>query len=360
MSQEDLAKIISLNVANALATYETNWRNGEDSQGSRSDERRMVHTTRECTYSDFLKCQALNYKGTKGAVGLAQWFERMETVLHINKCIVECQVKFVSYTLLGGALTWWNSHVRTVGHDVAYEMPWNILMKMMTENYCLRREKKILETELWNLVVKDKAERYTSGLPDSIQGSVMASKPKKLQEAIKLARSLMLRRRLAAANNQNATRTIQKTVTCFECRKQGHYKKDFLKLKNQGHGNAIGHSEARGKAYVLGGGESNLDFYVVNGTFLLNNHYASILFDTDANRGFVSTTFSLLIDIIPSKLDNYCDVELADGKIIRVNTIIRGCTLKFFNHPFNIDLMPIELSSSDVIIGRIGYLCITS
>nr|GEV58656.1 hypothetical protein [Tanacetum cinerariifolium] len=82
----------------------------------------------------------------------------------------------------------------TVGHDVAYEMPWNTWMKMMIENYCLRREKKKLETELWNLVVKDKVERYTSGLPDSIQGSVMASKPKKLQEVIKLARSLMLRR----------------------------------------------------------------------------------------------------------------------------------------------------------------------
>nr|GEW81980.1 hypothetical protein [Tanacetum cinerariifolium] len=160
----------------------------------------MVHTTRECTYSNFLKCQALNYKGTKGAVGLAQWFERMETVLHVNKCTVECQVKFASCTLLGGALTWWNTHVMTVGHDVAYEIPWNTLMKMMTENYCPRREKKKLETELWNLVVKDKVERYNSGLPDSIQGSVMESKPKKFQEAIKLARSLMLRRNQIGGN----------------------------------------------------------------------------------------------------------------------------------------------------------------
>nr|GEZ38929.1 hypothetical protein [Tanacetum cinerariifolium] len=147
MSQEDLAKIISRNV-NALATYETNRRNRKDSQSSGSDERRMVHTTRECTYTNFLKCQPLNYKGTKGAVGLAQWFERMETILHINKCIVEFQVKFASCTLLGGALTWWNSYVRTVGHDVTYGMPWNTLMKMMTKNYCSRREIKKLEIEL--------------------------------------------------------------------------------------------------------------------------------------------------------------------------------------------------------------------
>ncbi|GKE30206.1 putative reverse transcriptase domain-containing protein, partial [Tanacetum coccineum] len=66
---------------------------------------------------------------------------------------------------------------------------------------------------------------------------------------------------------------------------------------------------------------------------------------------FVSTAFSSLTDIVPTALDHDYDVELADRKIIGVNTIIRGCTLNFLNHPFNIDLMPIELGSFDVIIG---------
>ncbi|GJR22013.1 putative reverse transcriptase domain-containing protein [Tanacetum coccineum] len=87
------------------------------------------------------------------------------------------------------------------------------------------------------------------------------------------------------------------------------------------------------------------------GTFLLNNRYASILFDTSADRSFVSTAFSSLIDIIPTTLDHGYDVELADGRIIWVNTLIRGCTLNFLNHPFNIDLMPVEMGSFDVIIG---------
>ncbi|GJZ57136.1 putative reverse transcriptase domain-containing protein, partial [Tanacetum coccineum] len=87
------------------------------------------------------------------------------------------------------------------------------------------------------------------------------------------------------------------------------------------------------------------------GTFLLNNSYASILFDIGADRSFVSTAFSSHIDIIPTALDHDYDVELADGKIIEVNTIIRGCTLNFLNHPFNIDFMPVELGSFDVIIG---------
>ncbi|GJT50960.1 putative reverse transcriptase domain-containing protein [Tanacetum coccineum] len=87
------------------------------------------------------------------------------------------------------------------------------------------------------------------------------------------------------------------------------------------------------------------------GTFLLNNRFASVLFNTGADRSFVSTAFSSQIDITPSTLDNYYDVELADGRIIRLNAIIRGCTLNFLNHPIKIDLMPLELGSLDVIIG---------
>ncbi|GKG28699.1 putative reverse transcriptase domain-containing protein, partial [Tanacetum coccineum] len=116
-------------------------------------------------------------------------------------------------------------------------------------------------------------------------------------------------------------------------------------------GNQAGSGGATTRAYAVGNAGKNSDANVVMGMFLLNNHYASILFDTGSDRSFVSTTFSSLIDIIPTALDYDYDVKLADGKIIRVNTIIRGCTLNFLNHPFHIDLMPIELSSFDVIIG---------
>ncbi|GKB86399.1 hypothetical protein Tco_0958671, partial [Tanacetum coccineum] len=98
--------------------------NGNDnrnrSHNSGSGGGRTPHTVRMCTYKEFLNCQPLNFKGTEGAVGLAHWFEKMESVFHISNCIVECQVKYATCTLLGGALTWWNSHVRTVGHDAAY------------------------------------------------------------------------------------------------------------------------------------------------------------------------------------------------------------------------------------------------
>ncbi|GKF39276.1 putative reverse transcriptase domain-containing protein [Tanacetum coccineum] len=104
-------------------------------------------------------------------------------------------------------------------------------------------------------------------------------------------------------------------------------------------------------AYAVGNAGKNSDANVVTGTFLLNNRYASILLDIGVDRSFVSTAFRSLIDIAPTTLDHDYDVELADGKIIGVNTIIRGCTLNFLNHPFNIDLMPIELGCFDVNIG---------
>ncbi|GKD26998.1 hypothetical protein Tco_1233212, partial [Tanacetum coccineum] len=88
---------------------------------------------RECTYQDFLKCQPHNFNGMKGVVGLTRWFEKMETVFHISNCPEKYQVKYASCTLLNSALTWWNSHKRTIRIEAAYAMSWVELMKMMTE-----------------------------------------------------------------------------------------------------------------------------------------------------------------------------------------------------------------------------------
>ncbi|GJV72948.1 putative reverse transcriptase domain-containing protein [Tanacetum coccineum] len=131
----------------------------------------------------------------------------------------------------------------------------------------------------------------------------------------------------------------------------GHFKRDCPKLKNNNHGNQGENGNAPAKVYAVGRAGTNPDSNVVTGTFLLNNRYASVLFDTGADRSFVSTAFSSQIDITPSTLDHYYDVELADGRIIGLNVIIQGCTLNLLNHPFNIDLIPVELDSLDVIIG---------
>ncbi|GJS60465.1 putative reverse transcriptase domain-containing protein [Tanacetum coccineum] len=115
-------------------------------------------------------------------------------------------------------------------------------------------------------------------------------------------------------NNRGDSRATQNVVTCFECGVQGHYKKDYPKLKHGNHGNQRGNGNASAMVYVVGNAGTNPDSNVVTGTFLLNNRYASILFETGVDRSFVSTTFSSLIEITPTVLDHYYDVELADGK----------------------------------------------
>ncbi|GJT70019.1 reverse transcriptase domain-containing protein [Tanacetum coccineum] len=109
---------------------------------------------RVCTYKDFLNCQPREFSGNEGVVGLVRWFKKIESVYRISNCPMDSQVKFTTCTLLDSALTWWNSHVQTVGIDGAYEISWKDLMKLMIEVYCPRNEIQKLENELWNLSVK--------------------------------------------------------------------------------------------------------------------------------------------------------------------------------------------------------------
>ncbi|GJU10441.1 putative reverse transcriptase domain-containing protein [Tanacetum coccineum] len=165
-----------------------------------------------------------------------------------------------------------------------------------------------------------------------------------------LAKDCRSRPANANNNNPNNNNNNQKGNGCYECGAQGHFRRNCPKLKKNDRGNQARNDKAPAKVYVVGNAGANPD-NAIAGTFLLNNRYAYILFDTGADRSFVSTTFSSQIDITPSILDHYYDVKLADGRIIGLNTILSGCTLNFLNHPFNINLMPVELGSFDAIIG---------
>nr|GEY39431.1 hypothetical protein [Tanacetum cinerariifolium] len=352
-------QLIKARVSATLANHKT-LRNsinghGNGSHKSHTGIRGTVRTPRECTYKDFLNCQPLTFKGTEGQVVLSQWFKKLELVFHISNCAVENQT----------------------------------LKKMMTVKYCPRGVIKKLEIKLWNLKVKgtdvasytlrfqeltlmcgrmlheesNEDEKYVGGLLDMIRGNghqqqnkrqntgrayiaglgekmeytgsfpccikcnyhhkgPCAPRCKKCKKISHLARDYRSFGPNGNNNNCGNSKTTQNASTFYECGVQGNFKRDFPKLKNKNRGNQGGNGNASAKV---------------------------------SNRSFVSTTFSSLIDITPTTLDYYYDVELADGKIIRINTIIWDCTLNFLHHPFNINLMPIELGSFDVII-RMDWL----
>ncbi|GJT86425.1 putative reverse transcriptase domain-containing protein [Tanacetum coccineum] len=180
----------------------------------------------------------------------------------------------------------------TVGNDIAYAMTWTELKKKITDKYCPRTEIKKLEVEQWELKVKesDKIEKYVGGLPNM---DPQSKGPWSGSEAY-----------------------------LYECGVQGLHQEGLSKLMdNNNRGNQVGGGNAPTKCVM------------------------------HSDRSFVSTAFSSQIDITPTTLDHYYDVELADGRIIGLSTILRGCTLNILNHPFNINLMPIELGSFNAIIG---------
>ncbi|GJX43706.1 putative reverse transcriptase domain-containing protein [Tanacetum coccineum] len=346
-----------------------------------------------CTYITFIKCDPQPFKDTEGAVGLCQWFEKLESVFRISDCKGRDKVKFATATLQGRANNCGNGRC----------LPWVFMLLMVPHGL------RMVEPE------QVKAEQYIRGLSKNIRGDVTSSRPAGIDKAVHMAYQLMgqiiqdktdeasegekrkgqgdrgghgdnrrdynrrqnQRRANAgamtnAAPNDNEVcpkcknkkhdgdcwkcgklghKTAacwsldRKYVTCFNCNEKGHRKRDCPKLKKNGQG-----GNNRGAVYKLGAVDAQQDPKVVTGTFLLNNRYATALFDSGADKSFVSTNFSTLIELLV-ELDTCYEVELADGKVVSTNNVLIGCTLNLLNRSFPIDLMVIELGSFDIIIG---------
>ncbi|GJY42181.1 putative reverse transcriptase domain-containing protein [Tanacetum coccineum] len=353
--------LINQGVAAAMAEVEASRvRNGYDSNGSVP---RPAQAARECSYSEFLKCKPLDFKGTEGVVGLTRWFEKMESVFSISNCTVTSQVKFATCTLQDDALTWWNSYVKTTTPEVAHAMPWAALKKMMTDKYCPREEGR----QDW--------KSYIGWIDDMILGSVKASKSKTMQEVIEFTTELMEDKthayaerqaerkrkyddlpqnnqnqqqqnrrqntsqayatgngdkkpyegdcRIRPANNNNNNRNNnnnnnyrnnnnnnQQGNGCFECGAQGHFKRNCPKLNNNDRGNQLGKKKIQAPAKV----------------------------------SFVSTAFSTLLDIVPNTLDHGYNVELADGRIIghdgcQNRSVVIDCAKKIVRIPSESEIL---------------------
>ncbi|GJX55585.1 hypothetical protein Tco_0285482 [Tanacetum coccineum] len=301
-----------------------------------------------CTYITFMKCEPQPFKGTEGVMGLCQWFEKLESMFRISDCKERDKVKFTTTTLQGRASTWWNGRIASMGIDAANGTLRTEVRKLMTEEFCPRSVLQRLEQELYNLKLKGTdIDGYTNRFhklallcprmvkPDclyglSAHGIIIQDKTDEVSEGEKRKgegdhggrgdnrrdynRPQNQRRANAgamtnAAPNDNETASCwsldRKDVTCLNCNEKGHQK------NGQGGNN-------RGAVYKLGVVDAQQDPKVVTGTFLLNNRYATTLFDSGADKSFVSTNFSTLIDIEPVELDISYDVELADEKVVRI------------------------------------------
>nr|GEV54947.1 DNA-directed DNA polymerase [Tanacetum cinerariifolium] len=261
-------KLIEARVSAALANHET-LRNsinghGDGSHNSYIGIRGTMRTPHEYTYKDFLNCQPLTFKVTKGVVVLSQWFDKMESMFHISNCVVENQVKFATFTFLGYALTWWNSHMKTVTQDVAYAMDWKTLKKMMTVKYCPRELALMCGRMFYE--ESDEVKKYVGGLPDIIRGNKRKLKfnTRNNQGNQQQNKRQNTRRAYTAGPDVISARKLAIwLVTVGVLVLMGHFKRDCPKLKNKNCGNQGGNGNALAKVYVVGNPRTNLDSNVV-------------------------------------------------------------------------------------------------
>ncbi|GJR47046.1 putative reverse transcriptase domain-containing protein [Tanacetum coccineum] len=120
---------------------------------------------------------------------------------------------------------------------------------------------------------------------------------------------------------------------------------------NEGQGRGIQGSQARGRTFMLGEEEARQDPNIVTGTFTLNKHFATTLFNSGADYSFVSTTFIPLLGLKPSDLGFKYEIKIASGQLVEIDKVIKGCKLEVEGHIFDIDLIPFRHGSFDVIIG---------
>ncbi|GJU94191.1 putative reverse transcriptase domain-containing protein, partial [Tanacetum coccineum] len=237
---------------------------------------------RECTYQDFLKCQPLSFNGTEEVVGLTHWFEKMETVFHISNCPEKYQVKYASCTLLNSALTWWNSHKRTIGIEAAYAINVeptklqdairvaNNLMDQKLKGYARSVEnKRRLENsprDTWgqqpvfkrqNIRGQSMARAYMAGNNEKkgYVGSLPCCNKCKLHHAGPCTVRCGNCKRVShitrdctgtvTPNTQRAPVGNQPGIVCYECGRLRHFRKDCPKLRNQ---NCRNKTEARMEA----------------------------------------------------------------------------------------------------------------
>nr|GEU62352.1 putative reverse transcriptase domain-containing protein [Tanacetum cinerariifolium] len=255
---------------------------------------------------EFLSCNPKEYDGKECDVVLIRWIEKIESVQDMSGCSINQKMKYTAGLFVGKTLTWWNSRIRTLRREVTISMSWNDFKFNMIEEFCPSHEMQKLKTELWNHVMVGVGHAaYTDRfheLARLIRGMVAATEPKTMK--------------ISGALTDEAVRngSIKKVEKRGNVGNLARIRKECEPgLWNQG-------NQARGRAFMLGAEEARQD---------LNN----------------------LTGIKPTELGFRYENKIASGQLVEIDKVIKGCKLEIKGHVFDIDLIPFEHGSFDVIIG---------
>ncbi|GKD60583.1 reverse transcriptase domain-containing protein [Tanacetum coccineum] len=268
-----------------------------------------------CTYKGFMACNPKECDGKGGAIGLTRWIGKMENVI---------------------------DNIQERGREAEIGMSWTDFKAFLVEEFCPSNEMEKLESE------------YIAGLAHEIQGMLRATQPTTIQSAILRAGILTDE----AVSYGTLTKGNEKRKRVEESSKQEGGRNDNKRSKvSKGfvaarpHRNRNNGNQVKGRAFNMNAVGTLQDPNVMTGTFSLNNHYATVLFDSGADFSFIYTDFAPLLNVKPSFVNPGYVIEVADGKKVEVDRVICDCKLELGTSLFTIDLIPLGHGSFDVIVG---------
>ncbi|GJX93807.1 reverse transcriptase domain-containing protein [Tanacetum coccineum] len=308
-------------------------------------------------YKEFISCQPFYFNGTEGAVGLIRWFERTESVFSRSRCAEENKVTFateeainISQRLMDQVTKHTPVQVssdnkrkfddrRTFNNNSRSNNNYrNTNTNNRYNNHQLQQNRRQEAVRAY-AVTPSGNNRYAGDLPLCKRCNLHHTGPctgkcnicNKVGHLTKNCRN----KKPATGSNQ-----LPVTVVCHACGEKGHYTNQCRKTN----------INAQGRAYMLRDKNAHQDPNMVTSTFLLNQHLAKVLFDSGADRSFISISLASMLNIPSITIDTFYDIKMADGNLVSTNTVIKSCTLTLLNQPFKIDLMPIKLGSFNVSI----------